>query len=71
MAREIIDRSPKMYEEIIKLLKELQGLGPDRGVVFVEHEVFKREYVGRARFIVRTGEFTPYSNIALISGVPF
>ena len=71
LANEIIDRSPKMYEEVIKLLKELQGLVPDKGIVFVEHEVFKRDYVNKARFVIRTGEFTPYSNIALVSGVPF
>lgn len=71
LAREIVERSPEMYREVIKLLEELQGLNLSRGIVFVEHEIFKKEYVGRAKFVVRTGEFTPYSNIALISGVPF
>ncbi len=71
LAREIIDRSPRMYEEIVKLLKELQEIDPGKDIVFVDHEVFKRDYVNKARFVVRTGEFTPYSNIALVSGVPF
>ena len=71
LAREIIDRSPRMYEEIVKLLKELQGIDPGKDIVFVDHEVFKRDYVNKARFVIRTGEFTPYSNIALVSGVPF
>ncbi len=71
LANEIISCSPNMYEEILKLLKELQGLDPEKDIVFVEHEVFKKNYVSKAKFVIRTGEFTPYSNIALISGVPF
>ena len=71
LASEIMDRSPRMYEEIVRVLKELQGLDPGKDIVFVEHEVFKRDYVNNAKFVIRTGEFTPYSNIALVSGVPF
>ncbi|MET1159615.1 MAG: D-ribose pyranase [Thermoprotei archaeon] len=71
LAREITEHSPQIYREIIRVLRETQGFNPDKDVVFVEHEVFKRDYVKNARFVVRTGEFTPYSNIALIAGVPF
>ena len=34
------------------------------------HDELKDRGYG-ARFAVRTGEFTPYSNVIVISGVPF
>ena len=39
-------------------------------VAYRPHEIFKRE-TARARAVVRTGEFTPYANILLGSGVVF
>lgn len=36
----------------------------------VSHEALKA-MLGRAKLIVRTGECTPYANLALRSGVPF
>ncbi|WFE90507.1 D-ribose pyranase [Roseibium porphyridii] len=36
----------------------------------VSHAELKRKS-GQVRAIIRTGEFTPYANILLISGVPF
>lgn len=71
VAKEMSERSPRMYEAVAKLLKEIQGLSPGHGIIMVDHEVFKEKYVRSARFVIRTGEFTPYSNIALVSGVPF
>jgi D-ribose pyranase len=36
----------------------------------VAHDVFKQR-IKQARFVVRTGECTPYANIALIGAAPF
>ncbi|NIZ92812.1 D-ribose pyranase [Kineococcus rubinsiae] len=36
----------------------------------VDHEEFKRR-TAACRFVVRTGEATPYANVLLRSGVPF
>lgn len=36
----------------------------------LEHEEFKAR-IGRCRFVVRTGEATPYANVLLQSGVPW
>ncbi len=43
---------------------------PEAEAVWVEHEELKR-LSGGARAIVRTGEFTPYANVILRSGVAF
>lgn len=40
------------------------------GAGAVPHEEFKR-LTAQARFVVRTGEATPYSNVILRCGVPF
>ena len=63
--------SPHVYESIVELLEKYQSLDIEKQLVMVPHEEFKQKYVSNARFVVRTGEFTPYANIALVSGVPF
>lgn len=63
--------SPHIYDGIVKLLEKYQSLNIKKDLVTVSHEEFKRKYVSNARFVVRTGEFTPYANIVLVSGVPF
>lgn len=42
----------------------------DLPVQRVPHDVLKVQ-AGRARLVVRTGEHTPYANVALVAGVPF
>jgi D-ribose pyranase len=42
----------------------------ERGVEQVTHQELKR-LCGAARAVVRTGEFTPYANVILYSGVVF
>ena len=59
--------SPHVYNEIIKSLKETQGNIP---VEEISHEELKALST-KAKAIIRTGEFTPYANVALVSGVPF
>jgi D-ribose pyranase len=63
LATEIKKASPELLAQI----RELAGAIP---IEFVSHEQFKR-LTRDAKAIVRTGEFTPYSNIILQSGVDF
>lgn len=51
-------------------LAEVQALLPDVPVEFVSHAEFKVRTTS-ARAIVRTGEFAPYANVILVSGVVF
>lgn len=53
----------QIYNSLIKTLK-------DKEVIEISHEDFKKKMIF-ARAFVRTGEFSPYSNIILVSGVVF
>lgn len=63
LAAEIKDRSPALHAQILEAL----GAIP---VSYVLHEDFKAQTEDAAA-VVRTGEFTPYANIILFSGVVF
>ena len=63
LAEEAKERNPKF-------LTEVQELPPDIPVEFVTHAEFKTR-AGSARAVVRTGEFAPYANAILLSGVVF
>jgi D-ribose pyranase len=63
VADEIIEASPDVYQA----LKELLGEVP---IETVTHLIFK-EQTRSARVVIRTGEFTPYANVILVSGVVF
>ena len=60
VAQEIDRYSPQVLEAIQKLL-------PDVPVEKIPHVEFKRQS-GSAKAIVRTAEFTPYSNVILVAG---
>jgi D-ribose pyranase len=51
-------------------VRTLQKSLPEAEAVWVDHEELKRLTAG-ARAVVRTGEFTPYANVLLRSGVDF
>lgn len=59
LAEEIKDNNPKQEEDIKNLLK---GVGSE----YISHEDFKRK-LKDVKFVIRTGEDTPYSNIILQS----
>ena len=63
LADEIKQHNPGILVEIINLIGEVP-------IEFITHEEFKEETKG-SRAIIRTGEFSPYANIILISGVVF
>ena len=52
------------------ILTEIQSLIGDTPIDFVPHQQFKN-LTKSSRAIIRTGEFTPYTNIILVSGVVF
>lgn len=63
LAEETAQVSPQIA---VAIKREL----PDTPVELVSHEDFKKITSG-ATAVVRTGEFTPYANIILVSGVVF
>jgi D-ribose pyranase len=63
IAREMQAKSPQLYAQLAATTIN----GP---IDELPHADFK-VLTGRARAIVRTGEFTPYANIILYSGVVF
>jgi D-ribose pyranase len=63
VAEDMLEASPNVYQA----LKELLG---DVSIETVTHRIFK-EQTRSARAVIRTGEFTPYANVILVSGVIF
>ena len=63
LAEEVKERNPGF-------LAEVQAPLPGVTVEFVPHAEFKRQ-TSSARAVVRTGEFAPYANVILVSGVVF
>lgn len=63
IAKEIIEASNNLYKEIEKRFSNIT-------ITTVSHEDFKM-LTKESKAIVRTGEFTPYANIILKSGVVF
>jgi D-ribose pyranase len=63
LAEEVKERNPKFLAEVQELL-------PSVPVEFVMHSEFKTR-TASARAVVRTGEFAPYANVILVSGVVF
>ena len=63
IASEMPLKSPALYGDLLPLLEGID-------VRQVNHEQFKA-LTAKAVAVVRTGEFTPYANIILTSGVVF
>lgn len=53
-----------------KLHKEIRKIAGDIPLSYYSHEQFK-DHLYDCRAVIRTGEFTPYANIMLVSGVVF
>jgi D-ribose pyranase len=70
LALEMQDKTPKaFYKKVLSRLEQLPKV-KQQGVHFIAHEDFKAQTL-KAKAIVRTGEFTPYANVILQSGVVF
>jgi D-ribose pyranase len=63
LAEEVQDRNPSFLANVQELL-------PGVPVEFVTHAEFKTR-TADSRAVVRTGEFSPYANVILVSGVVF
>ena len=63
VAEEILTVSPQVYEQLQSLLSGVP-------IETIPHDEFK-QLTRSARAVVRTGEFTPYANVILVSGVIF
>ena len=63
LASEIIQVSNDLYKEIFKRFENVK-------ITTVSHEEFKN-LTKSSKAIVRTGEYTPYANVILKSGVVF
>lgn len=63
LAEEMKSASPMLYSSVLALFKGVP-------VEFISHEDFKVR-IGQAKAVVRTGEFSPYANVILVSGVLF
>lgn len=63
LAEEAKERNPRFLADVQELL-------PGVPVEYVSHAEFKRRSAS-ARAVVRTGEFAPYANVILVSGVVF
>lgn len=53
-----------------QVTQSVDTLWPGVATSRVSHEEFKK-LTDQCRFVIRTGEFTPYANVILVSGVPF
>ncbi len=63
VAAEMLEVSPDLYAAVQKRLG-------DTPIETVTHLIFKHQ-TESAKAVIRTGEFTPYANIILVSGVVF
>lgn len=63
VASEIVEESPKMYQEILRIVG---GVDVDD----VPHHEFKESSLG-VKGIIRTAEFTPYANVRIMAGSAF
>lgn len=60
VAEELLSVSPIMYDEIKKVI-------PEELLVTISHVEFKQK-TAESKAVIRTGEFTPYSNVILVAG---
>ncbi len=63
VASEIKEKNQELEKKLIELLG-------DTPIEYVAHENFKEE-TKSTRAIIRTGEFSPFANVILVSGVVF
>ena len=71
LAEEFPEVSPALHAEVTAVITTLsQERGKDIRISYVSHEEFKVN-TAQSVAILRTGEFTPYANITLKSGVVF
>ncbi len=69
--------SPDVHKALLRIFAEKKNKGNDVRIRYIPHEEFKDLVLHGAErdepiaCIVKTGEFTPYANVILVSSVPF
>ncbi len=77
IAEETKTISPQVHQKLLELFKTKKNKGNDIRIKYIPHPEFKDLVLHGAErnepvaCFVKTGEFTPYANVILISGVPF
>ncbi|MFD0966154.1 D-ribose pyranase [Seminibacterium arietis] len=71
IAEEIKQKNPQILTALLQRIKQLEKKQNNNiAVEFVNHKDFKL-LTHSSKAVVRTGEFSPYANVILYSGVPF
>jgi len=63
VASEIREESPKLYQEILKIVGEVD-------IDELPHHEFKEQSLG-VKGVIRSAEFTPYANVRILCGSAF
>lgn len=63
LAEEVKEISPDIDKQIREVFADVE-------VVYIPHDTFKEQST-KSKAIIRTGEFTPFSNVIIVSGVAF
>ncbi len=63
IASETSEYSPKLYQEMLKILGDVE-------IDEIPHHEFREQSEG-VKGIIRSAEFTPYANIRILCGSPF
>lgn len=71
LAEEIKDKSPDIFKNIMEIINFTETEENKKiDVEYVPHEEFK-EKTRSSKAVIRTGEYKPFANIILVSGVTF
>ncbi len=71
LAEEIRDKSPDILKNILEIINLTEAEENKKiDVEFIPHEEFK-EKTRSSKAVIRTGEYKPFANIILVSGVTF
>ena len=77
IAEETKTVSPAVHEAMLKIFSKKKNKGKDIRIRYIPHPEFKDLVLHGAErgepvaCFVKTGEFTPYANVILVSSVPF
>ena len=63
LAEEVKETSPDIDKQIREIFANVE-------VIYIPHDTFKEQST-KSKAIIRTGEFTPFSNVIIVSGVAF
>jgi len=77
IAKETKEMNPEVYKALLEIVGKKKNKGKDLRITYIPHDEFKDlvlhggERQKPVACFVKTGEFSPYANIILVSGVPF